>query len=316
MKRVLLFGMIAVAVAVAGGYVIFRQHFSWKPTEPSSLGQPGRLQVVASFYPLYFLSERIAGGRADVKNIVPAGAEPHDYEPTAQDMALLEKSGLVVLNGGGLEAWEGDLRKNIGGNARIIVAGEGLTNREMTGEEGGQLTTDPHIWVDPALAKKMTENIERGFELADPENAAYYRKNTDQLLEDLSRIDDAYRIRLESCTEKNIITSHAAFGYLAAEYGFNQVPIAGLSPDAEPSPAKLADIAKFARENNVRYIFFESLASPKLSQTIASEIGAETLVLNPIEGLSPDEESEGKDYLSILSENLKNLQMALQCNTR
>lgn len=316
MKRILLFGMIVVAGVAAGGYAISWHHFAWKPNEPSSPNQSGKLQVVASFYPIYFLSERIAGERADVRNIVPAGAEPHDYEPTAQDMALLEKSGLIVLNGGGLESWEGDLRKNIGGNTHVIVAGEGLTNREMTGEESEELTTDPHVWVDPVLAEKMAETIERGFATADPENAAYYRGNADQLIGDLNRIDEAYRSGLAECAEKNIITSHAAFGYLAAEYGFNQVPIAGLSPDAEPSPAKLADIAKFARENNVRYIFFESLASPKLSQTIASEVGAETLVLNPIEGLSPDEESEGKDYLSILSENLKNLQIALQCNTR
>ena len=123
----------------------------------------------------------------------------------------------------------------------------------------------------------------------------------------------AYRQGLSNCAEKNIITSHAAFGYLATTYGLNQVSISGLSPDAEPSPQQLADIVKFAKDSHVKYIFFESLVSPKLSQAIANEVGAQTLVLNPIEGLSDEELAQGKDYFSIMRNNLKNLQTALQC---
>ena len=126
-------------------------------------------------------------------------------------------------------------------------------------------------------------------------------------------MDTEYKQGLSSCEGKNIITSHAAFGYLAAAYGLNQVPIAGLSPDAEPSPRQLADIAKFAKDNQVKYIFFESLVSPKLSQTIATEVGAQTLVLNPIEGLSEEEMSHGKTYFSVMQDNLTNLRTALQC---
>ncbi|QQR77703.1 MAG: zinc ABC transporter substrate-binding protein [Candidatus Moraniibacteriota bacterium] len=308
MKKLVYFFVLAIFVC-GGAYAVF---WNLGKESSSTLHQPGKLQVVASFYPLYFFSQQIGGDKASVTNIVPAGAEPHDYEPTAQDMARMEKSGLIILNGSGLESWGDSIGKNINtAKTIIVVTGEGLTTREMTRED--QLTTDPHVWLDPVFAGKMVENITRGFEAADQENAIYFRENANQLLEKLKDVDIAYRSGLQKCAEKNIITSHDAFGYLAAEYGFNQVSIAGLSPDAEPSPSQLADTVQFAKVNNVRYIFFESLASPKLSQTIATEVGAQTLVLNPIEGLSDDEISKGKDYFSVMYDNLKNLQTALQC---
>jgi zinc transport system substrate-binding protein len=272
-----------------------------------------KIQVVASFYPLYFFSSQIGGDKALVTNIVPAGAEPHDYEPTAQDMAKMESSKLIVLNGGGLEAWSDDMKKNIDTkNTAIITAGEGLTTQQVT--EDGETGTDPHVWLDPPLAEKMVDKITQGFQQVDPANKDYYQANANALKAKLSDLDLAYKQGLSSCKEKNIITSHAAFGYLAMTYGLNQVSIAGLSPDAEPSPSQLADIVKFAKDNNVKYIFFESLVSPKLSQTIATEIGAKTLVLNPIEGLSDEELAQGKNYLTVMQDNLTNLQTALQCN--
>ena len=309
-KTIYPFVLIAIVFLGSG---VFSWNF-WKGVRGlESQKSSGMLQVVTSFYPLYFFAERIGGDKAVVTNIVPAGAEPHDYEPTAQDMARMEKSRLIVVNGGGLEAWSDRLAKNISAkNTTIVVAGEGLLTREMT--EDGAVTTDPHIWLDPVLAKKMAERVALGFEAADSENAAFYRENASRLLEQLDDLDAAYRSGLHTCAEKNIITSHAAFGYVAAEYGFNQVSIAGLSPDAEPSPSELARIAQFAKTNNVRYIFFESLVSPKLSQTIATEVGAGTLVLNPIEGLSDEEIARGEEYFSVMRENLVNLQTALRCN--
>ena len=280
---------------------------------PSKTIPSGKLQVVASFYPLYFFSREIGGDKADVTNIVPSGAEPHDYEPTAQDMAKMESCKLVILNGGGLEAWSDSVRKNIDAKSTtIVVAGEGLTTQQV--REGGQTETDPHVWLAPRLAQKMVARIAQAFEQADFANKDYYQSNADSLRTKLGDLDAEYRRGLSTCKSRNIITSHAAFGYLAAAYGLNQVSIAGLSPDAEPSQRQLADIAKFAGDNHVNYIFFESLASPKLSQTIATEVGAKTLVLNPIEGLSEEEMSQGKTYFSIMQDNLTNLRTALQCN--
>ena len=305
-KNILIF--FAFFLLLAGLVFLVVRHAS----EQSKTVQTGRLQVVASFYPLYFFSSQIGGDKVEVTNIVPAGAEPHDYEPTAEDMAKMESSKLIVLNGGGLEAWSDDIKKNIDSKSTtIITAGEGLTTQEVT--EDGQAGTDPHVWLDPPLAEKMVDSIAQGFEQVDPANKSYYQNNADVLKAKLNDLDIAYRQGLSTCKEKNIITSHAAFGYISTTYGLSQVPIAGLSPDAEPSPRQLADIVKFAKDNNVKYIFFESLVSPKLAQTIATEIGAQSLVLDPIEGLGDQELSQGKNYFTIMQDNLINLQTALQC---
>ncbi len=166
--------------------------------------QPGKLQVVASFYPLYFFSQQIGGDKADITNIVPAGAEPHDYEPTAQDMAKMETSRLIILNGGGLEAWGDNIKKNIDTkNTIIVTAGEGLTTQLAT--EDDQTGTDPHVWLDPPLVEKMVDRIAQSFEQADSMNKDYYQVNAIALKNKLSDLDLAYRQGLSNCKEKNII---------------------------------------------------------------------------------------------------------------
>lgn len=276
------------------------------------VARSNKLHVAASFYPLYFFSSQIGGERARVINITPAGAEPHDYEPTAQDIAQIERSKLLILNGGGFEAWGDSIKQNLNaGNTLILTVGEGLTH--LQAKEERESTTDPHIWLSPPLAEEIVDRITQGFLKVDPVNRDYYRSNAASLKSDLAELDKEFRVGLRRCSEKNIVTSHAAFGYLASDYGLHQVPIAGLSPDAEPSPRQLADIIKFARRNKIQYIFFESLVSPKLSETIAREVGAKTLVLNPIEGLSDKEVSQGKTYFSEMRNNLANLRTALQC---
>jgi zinc transport system substrate-binding protein len=159
----------------------------------------------------------------------------------------------------------------------------------------------------------MVNRIAQGFEQVDPDHAAYYESNRRTLDSQLDDLDGEYHRGLAHCATKEVTTSHAAFGYLAAAYGLHQVPIFGLSPDAEPSPRQLASIARFAKTNHVTTIFFESLLSPKLSQTIASEVGAKTMVLDPIEGLTSDDLAAGKNYFTAMRQNLASLRAALQC---
>ena len=290
-----------VLVAVAAGL-----HYD-KSTPPSN-----KISVVASFYPLYYFSEQIGGNKADVVNITPSGAEPHDYEPTGTDMVKIANSRLLILNGGGLEAWGSNVQKNIDSKRTLVVtAGDGLANQTVT--EDNQDIIDPHVWLSPLLAKKMVDKIAQGFITVDPNNSLYYQTNADVLKTQLDKLDADYQMGLQNCLQKDIVTSHAAFGYLATAYGLNQVSIAGLSPDAEPSPKQLADIAIFAKNKKIDYIFFESLVSPKLSQTIAQEIGAKTMVLNPIEGMTVDDLNQGKNYFTEMEKNLTNLKIALQC---
>lgn len=295
--------LIGVLVIAVLGYTFIHR------SAPAESAQ--KINVVASFYPVYFFAQQIGGDKVAVTNITPAAAEPHDYEPTAQDIAQIESSKMLVLSGG-VESWGDKIKQNIDPNKTLIVsASDGLRTQDVT--EEGQSVVDPHVWQSPLLAKKMVDAIEKGYETIDPSNAAYYKSNAETLKTQLDQLDAEFKQGLTSCAKKDIITSHAAFGYLATAYHLNQVPIAGLSPDAEPSPQQLADIANFAKKNNVKIIFFESLVSPKLSQTIASEVGAKTMVLDPIEGLSNNDLAAGKNYMTVMRENLANLESALQC---
>ncbi|KKP58879.1 MAG: ABC-type metal ion transporter, periplasmic subunit [Candidatus Moranbacteria bacterium GW2011_GWF1_34_10] len=261
-----------------------------------------RIMVTTSFYPLYFLTTQIGGDLINVQNLTPAGTEPHDYELTAQDITKIRKSKLLVLNGGGLEIWGDKINMNVRGPVILSLANELGDGK------------DPHIWLSPTLAIKIAERVAIELIKIDPKNQLYYESNLSVLKTELINLDNAYKMGLKSCQKKDFVTSHDAFGYLAQGYGLNQVSIAGLSPDEEPSSKQLADVAKFARDNQIKYIFFESLVSPKLSETIAREVGAQTLVLNPIEGLSEDELNQGKNYLTEMKNNLENLKIALDCN--
>ncbi len=307
-KKVMLSAVVMMFVVV----VITVSRLAVVPSHQATGSE--KMHVVASFYPLYYFATRIGSDKVDVTNITPAGAEPHEYEPTAQDVARIESSDLLILNGGGLEAWGENISRNLDPQkTRIVIAGEALTTEEM--EEDGKAMTDPHIWLSPKLAKTMVDRIAEGFVVAHAQDTAFFHANAAALKADLDRLDTEYGQSLANCATKDIVTSHMAFGYLADAYGLRQRAIAGLSPDAEPSPRQLTDVAAFAKQNRVKYIFFESLVSPKLSETIAAEIGAKTLVLNPLEGLTNDELNQGKNYLTEMKSNLVNLRIALACAT-
>jgi zinc transport system substrate-binding protein len=309
--------VIGVVVVGALGYYLV----NIQPSAPSD-----KLQVVTSFYPLYFLAREIGGGAADIRNITPAGAEPHAYEPTPRDMIAIENADLLVINGAGFEPWGDAVLGGINRErTRVVVAGEGLATlttaaHEEEGEEEGAgheeagEVVDPHVWLSPRLAQTIAERIRDGYIAADPAGEPRYRANADAVMGRLAELDAAFARDLQNCARREIITSHAAFGYIARDYGLEQVAISGLSPEEEPSPKQLADIAKFARDNNVKHIFFETLVSPKLSETIATEVGARTLVLNPLEGLTNADTESGKDYFSEMRQNLASLKTALQCH--
>lgn len=261
-----------------------------------------KLQVVTSFYPLYFFASQIGGNRAEVFNITPAGAEPHDYDPKPQDIAKIENSSVIVLNGG-VEMWTRKIQDDLKDKPVILViAGDGLITQN-----------DPHVWLNPQLAKQEAAAIAHGFEKADPANTSYYDDREKNLDLALDQLHTDYLQGLKDCKKKDIVTSHAAFGYLAQQYGLNQVSITGLSPDEEPTAQKLAEVADFVKKNNVSYIFFESLVSPRFSQAIAQETGAQTLALDPLEGIPEAEMKTGTNYLTIMRRNLTNLRIALEC---
>lgn len=263
-----------------------------------------KLEVTATFYPLAYLSQEIGGKLVNVKQITPGGVEPHDYEPTPQDLAAIQNSKVFVMNGYGIDAWADNLLSDLKSKGVIVVNATGKINI---------IASDPHAWLNPNYFKKEAEIIRDALIQADPGNASIYKLNSTGLLSDLVALDKEYRDGLAECKMRQIVTSHDAFRYIAREYGFESLAIAGISPEEEPSPKRIAELADFTRKNNIKYIFFETLVSPKLSDTLAKEVGAMSLVLNPIEGLTDEEIRRSEDYLVLMQQNLKNLRKAMQC---
>jgi zinc transport system substrate-binding protein len=300
-------GGIILGIVFVGLFILLINNK--KPVIDNSIG---KIKVTASFYPLYFFANQIGGDKANVINITPSGAEPHNYEPTPRDIASIENSKILILEGNGLEAWGKDIQSNINPkNTTVITVGQDLITQNIV--ENGNSVIDPHIWLSPSLASEITEKILAGFIAIDPINKEYYQNNEEKLKAKLAILDTEYKKGLANCVSKDIVTSHAAFGYLAASYGLIQVPISGLSPDAEPSPKQLADITDFVKKNNVKYIFFENLVSPKFSETVAQETRTKTMVLDPIEGITKEDLAKGYNYLTVMEKNLHSLQKVLQC---
>ncbi|SHN58756.1 zinc transport system substrate-binding protein [Paenibacillus sp. ov031] len=315
--------------------------------------EEAKLNVEVSFYPMYEFTKNVAGDLANVHTLVPAGMEPHDWEPTPQDIASIEKADVLVYNGAGMESWIDQVTDSLS-NAKLIqveashgidllegseeeehdhehadttdthdhadeaTAEEHNHDHDAEAEEGHTHThdhdhggLDPHVWLSPALAVKEVRNIEAGLAQAAPEHAEQFKQNADAYVAKLEALDQDFKAAVADSKRKDFITQHAAFGYLAKEYGLQQVPIAGLSPEQEPSAAQMASVIDFAKEHQVKTIFFETLVSSKVSETIASEVGAKTAVLNPIEGLTEEEIATGMDYIGVMRQNLEALKLAL-----
>ncbi|HHY78316.1 MAG TPA: zinc ABC transporter solute-binding protein [Clostridiales bacterium] len=278
-------------------------------------GEADKLKIYTSFYPMYFITKEIAKDKADVMNMIPAGVEPHDWEPTLKTMTELQKSDLFIYNGAGMERWADRVIGNLDKNKTLVV--EASRGIELIGSEDGHEDDDhgdydPHVWVSPVNLKKEALNVLNALIEKDKENEQFYRDNYEKLAASLMKLDADIRDAVKNFRSNIIVTSHEAFGYFAKEYGLTQIPIRGVSPQQEPSPAKIIEIVKLCRENNVKYIFVEKFVNPKYSETIAREIGGEVLTLNAAHGLTEEEEKAGKDYISIMYENLENLKKALE----
>jgi zinc transport system substrate-binding protein len=259
----------------------------------------GKTSVVAAFYPLAFVAERIGDGKVKVENITPPGSEPHDLELAPQTVGRILTANVVLYLSHGFQPAVSAAVKQAKGSTVDILSGLPLHSSSEAG-----LTADPHVWLDPLLFARVVERV--GAVLHEPARAR-------TLIADLHGLDRAYRAGLSHCARKEIVTSHAAFGYLAQRYGLVQVPITGLAPESEPTPRQLANVVRLVRRTHATTVFFETLVSPRLAQTVAREMGARTAVLDPIEGLTPAEQSRGENYLSLMRRNLAAIRLALAC---
>ncbi len=314
LKRSFIFFMLTMPLLLAGCRVA-------PNTETNASGENtaagSQLSVYTSFYPMYDFAVKIGGDRVTVSNLVPAGTEPHDWEPTATDIVHLEAADIFIYNGAGMENWIQDVLDTIENQDLIAVeASKGidlLAGAEAEGEAAGSgVLYDPHVWLNPLYARQEMEQIKQAFSQADPEHRDYYEANYEHYAAELAKLDQEYKDTLSPLANKDIIVAHQAFGYLCSAYGLNQIPIEGLSADSEPDPARMADIIDFAKERRIKVIFFEELVSPKVAETIADAIGAKTEVLNPLEGLNDEQKASGADYFSVMRQNLRTLKEGLQ----
>jgi zinc transport system substrate-binding protein len=279
-------------------------------------GQPDQLRVVASFYPLQWATQQVAGRHAEVGSLTKPGAEPHDLELTPQDVARVADADLVVYLGGFQPAVDeavategGEHGFNVAKAAQLDLVYTPIEEGQAHADEAG--ATDPHFWLDPMRLAAVVDAIQARLARLDPAHAPDYRRNAERLKTRLAALDREYVTGLAHCANRDLVTSHNAFGYLARRYGLTQEGITGLTPDAEPRPGDLAAVATFVTTHRVRTIYYETLVSPRIAQTVASETGARTAVLDPIEGLTG--RSQGRDYLTVMRANLANLRAGQPC---
>ena len=276
----------------------------------------GPLDVVAAFYPLELVAEQVGGDRVSVSNLAQPGAEPHDLELTPSDVARVSDADLVVY----LEGFQPAVDDAVAAEAPDSSWNAGdYANLDLTYtpiEEGAEATNeagavDPHFWLDPSRYADVAAALAKGLSGLDPEGTATYEANAQAFVADLETLDAEWKAGVEVCSNRNLVTSHNAFGYLAQRYDLEQRGITGLTPEDEPTPQALADIAQFVTDNAVKTIYFETLVSPAIAETVAAETGAKTAVLDPVEGLS--DASEGSDYFEIMRANLVNVRAGQPC---
>lgn len=286
----------------------------------------GKLKVLASFYPMYDFASKIGGDYAEVKMLIPSGFEPHSWEPSTRDMLSFEEADVFVYNGAGMEQWVDKILSSIQNKDLLAVeTSSGITlmeagfrsiesaSTENTSdeEEHEDGLYDPHVWLDPQNAKLQMKAISDAFCLKDPDHSEYYQSNYSRYAGELDLLDAEFENALSSFSDRNIVVAHEAFGYLCQAYDLYQIPIKGISADAEPDAARMREIVDFVDRYHVKVIFFEELASPEVAEAIASETGCETRALSPLGGLTQEQIDSGEEYFSVMRKNLEALTYAL-----
>ena len=258
-------------------------------------------KILVTFYPIYQFTKAVGGDKVDVSVIIPSGVEPHDWEPTIQDIENLKKANMIIINGAGLEPW---ISKLVSENPNMVIV-DSSKNIELL--KHGNNMTDPHIWLDPILVKIQVQNIEDGLTKIDPKNADYYQQNANQYKEKLDSLDNEIKTDLANCNKKDFLSFHDAFSYFSKEYGLNQNTIVGgLNPEAEPTAQTLEDITQKAKTLGINVVFTEEAVNPQVSKVIADEIHGKVLVLSPLEVTNIND-----DYVEKMQNNLSNLKEAL-----
>jgi zinc transport system substrate-binding protein len=265
-----------------------------------------KLKVVSSFFPIGEFVKKIGGNNIESSLLIPNGIEPHDFEPTINQIQSVNSADLLFYNGLGIESWidKISIPHKIQASAGLNVSYYDKSNK----------TIDPHVWLDPQFAKKEVENIRDGLIAIDPNNRDKYLSNAKNFSDQLDRLDRDIRTDLQSCKKKDFISFHNSFSYFAKRYGLNQHSISNAGPEVEITPKRLTDVIDTAKNLQLHVIYSEELIDPRYASAVAQEIpDAKVLVLSPIEGLTKNEQASGIGYMDKMRENINNLMEGLEC---
>ncbi|WP_431803675.1 metal ABC transporter solute-binding protein, Zn/Mn family [Halobacillus andaensis] len=296
-------------------------------SENDSQGSDEELKIFTTVYPLQFFAEQVAGDQANVESILPAGSDPHTYEPTSKEMVEIAESDAFIYNGAGLEPYADKISESIESeDTKILEAAEGI-DLEAHSEDGhshgeehsnedehdghNHGDQDPHVWLDPVRSIQMAERIKDTLVELNPEKEEVFNKNFEGLKEKLESLDQEFHTELESLPGNKIIVSHAAYGYWEKAYGIEQVALSGLSPTNEPSQKEVQTIIDTAEKHGLNYVFFEQNVTPKVADVVRKEIEAETLRIHNLSVLTEDDIKNNEDYFTLMEQNLEELSKAL-----
>lgn len=303
----------SIVAAIAAGIVVQTSSIPQNKSQVT-LDHPSKIRVIASFYPLYEFSKNIAGDKADVSVFVPIGVEPHDWEPSTGNVLALSQSDVFVYNGGGMETFVTKLvDSGQYQNVLFVETTSGVDLLAAKDESAEHAKYDPHVWLDPILAKHQVETIRDALIKVDSDNAQYYTDNADAYLAKLDALDSKIRLELSHCQKNTFMPFHNAFSYFAHRYGLHVFPLSGIDPESEPTAADLKEFIDYVKENSIKVVFSEELIDPKLANVLADEAGIQVMVFSPIEGLSTNDIAAGKTYVTKMEENLDGLKIALEC---
>jgi len=278
-----------------------------------------KMKVAASFFPLFDFARNIGGNRSDVYSFLPIGQEPHSWEPSIQQIEELKGTKLFIYNGAGMEAYISKF--NSSGEfpyMSFVKATQGITLLKADAAEDdkeilAQGGMDPHVWNDPLLAEQEVTNIKNAMEKADPSNRQYYENNANTYIEKLAKLDNDIKTGLKNCKKDTFLSFHNAFNYFSNRYSVHDVWISGIAPEADVPPQDIQRIIQIAKDKDMKVIFSEDFVDPRLANILADEVGAQVLLLSPLEGINQTEQEQGKTYLDKWYENLHNLRTALEC---
>ena len=345
MKRILAPLLMSVVVLVLAACGSNDESVTSKETDTNSTSD--QLTIHTTVYPLQYFAERIGGDYVNVKSIYPAGANEHSFDPTQKDMIALADSDLFFYIGLGLEGFVENAKKTLANESvKLVPTADGVSeadlhistghthaeaiveeddhNHDHDGHDDDEHATDAteeqhehshehdaHVWLSPVISQQLAKVIKDELVAAMPEQEAIFNENYDALVTDLQLLHEDFTAMAAETTSKTFFVSHAAFGYLAGHYGFNQVPVAGLNSQSEPSQKELTAIVDLAKKENINYIFFEQNVSSNLAKVIQQEVGADTLILHNLSVLTQDDLNNDEDYFTLMRHNIDVLKQAL-----